>query len=204
MLIDFSVVAAALNALEVCRIGNKPVVIGVTGFSAEQCTTIEQAAKDIPVLFAPNMSLGVNLCLRALQQISQMLSQLASSEVFAEVDIIEKHHRYKVDSLLELHLRISKLIAEQLGLPPQAIVTQQQNMPIPRDHNTLAVHSLRAGHTVGEHTVVYTLEGERIELTHRTFSRRAYASGALCAATVLHDCQPGLYDMQAVIDASLV
>lgn len=204
VLIDFSTPESALLAMEKCHRGKKPIVIGVTGFSEEALARIDKAAAAIPVLLAPNMSLGVNLCMRLIQQLSYDLARLAQANVSAEIDILDSHHRHKVDFPSGTALKIGQLIAKQLGLDPEhALVINPQDMPIPRHHQVLGVHSIRAGNTVGEHTVVYTFEGERIEIKHCAFNRNAYASGAIYAALLLKGRQPGMYDMQTVIDAGL-
>ncbi|MGU9978189.1 MAG: 4-hydroxy-tetrahydrodipicolinate reductase [Candidatus Oxydemutatoraceae bacterium WSBS_2016_MAG_OTU14] len=202
VLIDFSVVPAVLKSVQVCQQGQKPMVIGVTGFSEQQRAVIEKAARDIPVLFAPNMSLGINLCLRLLKQLSKTLLGLEQTNVYAEIDILDNHHHHKVDSPSGTALKMSEIINQQ-GQNKKKVVSNNKDIPVPRDHNTIAIHSMRAGDTVGEHTVSYTLAGERIEITHRAFTREAYANGAICAALTMHEHKAGLYDMQTVVDANL-
>ena len=195
VLIDFSRPDATLNALSVCESSGKAMVIGTTGFSDDELEVINQASKDIPIVFAPNMSIGVNLTLKLLETSAKVIGPDSS------IEIIEAHHRYKVDSPSGTALKMGEVVANALGRDlSECAIYGREGIEEPRDINTIGFSSIRGGDVVGEHTVVFFMEGERVEITHKASSRMIYANGAVRAANWLHNKPNGLYSMQDVLD----
>ncbi|CAK0757467.1 4-hydroxy-tetrahydrodipicolinate reductase [Gammaproteobacteria bacterium] len=194
VLVDFTRPEPSLSALAACRTAGRAMVIGTTGFNAAQQATIAAAAQEIPVVLSPNMSVGVNLCFRLLDLAAQVLGD----EV--DVEIIEAHHRLKVDAPSGTALRMGEVVAAALGrdLRQCAIYGREGHTGI-REHATIGFSTIRAGDIVGEHTVMFASAGERIEITHRASSRMTFAAGAMRAAVWLAGQSPGLYDMQDVL-----
>jgi len=194
VLIDFTRPVPAMGHLELCQASGKRMVIGTTGFSAEEKQLIENAAKSIPVLMAPNMSIGVNVCFSLLAKAAQALGD------DVDIEIIEAHHRHKVDAPSGTALGMGEVIARTLGrdLDDCAIYGREGNTG-ERDRKTIGFSTIRAGDIVGEHTVMFASEGERIEISHKATSRANFAGGAMRAAKWLSDKQPGLYSMQDVL-----
>jgi len=169
-------------------------VIGTTGFSDEQKQQIEVASADIGIVFAPNMSVGVNLCLRLLDVAARVLGD----EV--DIEVIEAHHRHKVDAPSGTALRMGEVVAEALGRNlKDCAVYGREGLTGARDRNTIGFETIRAGDIVGEHTVMFAAEGERVEITHKASSRMTFASGAVRAAGWVMSQPAGLYDMQDVL-----
>ncbi len=195
VLIDFTLVEPCLQHLDYCRRHNKMVVIGTTGFDEKQKKIIHQASKDIGIVFAPNMSVGVNLCFNLLEKMSKILGE------DSDIEIIETHHRNKLDAPSGTALKLGEVIAGTLGRDLQeCAVYGRQGLSAVRDPKTIGFATVRAGDVVGDHTVIFASEGERVELTHKSSSRMTYAKGALRAAAWLADQSAGLYDMQDVLD----
>lgn len=193
-LVDFTLVDSALENLRFCRANNKGIVIGTTGFNEQQQLEIKAAGSDIPVVWAPNMSVGVNLCFALLEQAAAVLGDQA------DIEIMETHHRHKLDSPSGTAIRMGEVIANTLGRDlEQCAVYGRQGVSEPRDRNTIGFATTRAGDVVGEHTVLFASEGERVEITHKASSRQTFAKGALRAATWLKDQPSGFYDMQDVL-----
>ena len=193
-LVDFTLVDSALENLRFCRVNNKGIVIGTTGFNEQQQLEIKAAGSDIPVVWAPNMSVGVNLCFALLEQAAAVLGDQA------DIEIMETHHRHKLDSPSGTAIRMGEVIANTLGRDlEQCAVYGRQGVSEPRDRNTIGFATTRAGDVVGEHTVLFASEGERVEITHKASSRQTFAKGALRAATWLKDQPSGFYDMQDVL-----
>ena len=195
VLIDFSRPEASLNALAVCKDAGKAMVIGTTGFTDSELELIGQASKEIPIVFAPNMSVGVNLTLKILETSAKVIGPDSS------IEIIEAHHRYKVDSPSGTALKMGEVIANALGRDlSECAVYGREGIEEPRDMNTIGFSSIRGGDVVGEHTVAFFMDGERVEITHKASSRMIYANGAVRAANWLFDKPSGLYSMQDVLD----
>ena len=195
VLIDFSRPEASLNALAVCKDAGKAMVIGTTGFTDSELELIGQASKEIPIVFAPNMSVGVNLTLKILETSAKVIGPDSS------IEIIEAHHRYKVDSPSGTALKMGEVIANALGRDlSECAVYGREGIEEPRDMNTIGFSSIRGGDVVGEHTVAFFMEGERVEITHKASSRMIYANGAVRAANWLSDKSSGLYSMQDVLE----
>ncbi len=194
ILIDFTRPAATLTHLALCQVAGKALVIGTTGFSVEQKTAIAQAAETIPIVFAPNMSVGVNLCFKLLEMAAQVLSD------DVDIEILEAHHRHKVDAPSGTALAMGQVIARTLGRDlAQCAVYGRQGATGERDRSTIGFATVRAGDIVGEHTVLFADVGERIEITHRASNRMTFAKGAIRAAAWLAGRGPGLYVMQDVL-----
>ncbi len=197
VLIDFSSPEASLNCLDVCCETGIPMVIGTTGYDAAQLKRIEGAARKIPICLAANFSTGVNLCLQLLHTAATVLGQNV------DIEIVEAHHRHKVDAPSGTALAMGREIAQALGGEPEQLFRfVRQGITGPREAGTIGFAVIRAGDIVGEHQVIFATEGERIEITHKASSRQAFARGAVRAARWLRDQQPGLYDMRDVLGLS--
>lgn len=194
VLVDFSRPEAALAALETCRAAHKAVVIGTTGFSADQKTAIAAAAREIPVCWSANYSVGVNVCFKLLEIAAKTLGE------GYDVEIVEAHHRHKVDAPSGTALRMGEIVAAALGRRlDEVAVYGRQGQVGARDGQTIGFASVRGGDVVGDHTVMFLGEGERLEIAHRATSRGNFARGALRAAAWLRGRPPGLYDMRNVL-----
>lgn len=194
VLIDFTSPAATLDHLAICRAAGASVVIGTTGFSDEEREQISAAAKDISIVFAPNMSVGVNLCFKLLDMAARVLGDTV------DIEIIEAHHRYKVDAPSGTALRMGEVVANALGRDlKECAVYGREGQTGERDRNTIGFATVRAGDVVGDHTVLFADIGERIEITHKASSRMTFANGAARAAAWLCSKETGLYDMQDVL-----
>ena len=194
VLIDFTRPEASLDYIEICRQASKAIVIGTTGYSEAQKAIINAAAREIPIVFAPNMSVGVNLSLKLLELAAKVMGG------YTDIEIIEAHHRHKIDAPSGTALRMGEVVANALGrdLKTCASYGREGNTGA-RDRTTIGFSTIRAGDIVGEHTVMFADEGERLEITHKASSRMTFANGAVRAAHWLADKQPGLYDMQDVL-----
>ena len=194
VLVDFSVPAATLRLLEECVRHKKGMVIGTTGFDAEGIDRIAEAAKNIPIVMAPNMSVGVNVTFKLIEAAAKALGDDADVEVF------EAHHRHKVDAPSGTAVRIGEILAQALGRDLSAdAVYGREGITGERDTRTIGFHSLRAGDIVGEHTVTFAAPGERLEITHRAHSRMNFAIGALRAVRYVAARDTGLFDVADVL-----
>ena len=197
ILIDFTSIESSLSNLQICKDNNKKIIIGTTGFSESQKQIIQSSASDIAVVFAPNMSVGVNLCLKLLQTAAEVLGDSV------DIEIIEAHHRHKVDAPSGTALRMGEVVAETLGWDlNDCAVYGREGQTGERERKTIGFETIRAGDIVGEHTVMFADIGERIEITHKASSRMTFAKGAIRAALWLKDHDKGLYDMQDVLGLS--
>ena len=194
VLIDFTRPEPTLANLEICRQAGRRAVIGTTGFSEQEKAQIKAAAQDIGVVFAPNMSVGVNLCLKLLDVAARVLGD----EV--DIEVIEAHHRHKVDAPSGTALRMGEVVAEALGRDlKDCAVYGREGHTGERDRKTIGFETIRAGDIVGDHTVLFAGTGERIEITHKASSRMTFANGAIRAASWLTGQKTGLYDMRDVL-----
>lgn len=194
VVIDFTLPEVTMEYLAMCQQAGKAIVIGTTGFNEAQKAIIAQTAEHIPVVFAPNMSVGVNLSLKLLALAAQVLGD------DVDVEIIEAHHRHKLDAPSGTALRMGEVIAEVLGRDlHQHAIYGREGRTEERDRRTIGFSTIRAGDIVGEHTVMFADEGERIEITHKATSRMTFAKGAVRAAVWLADKPATLYDMQDVL-----
>jgi 4-hydroxy-tetrahydrodipicolinate reductase len=197
VLIDFTRPDTSIELIEQCRRAGKKVVIGTTGYSDAQRAMINQAAEDIAIVLAPNFSVGVNLSLKLLEMAAKVMGD------YTDIEIIEAHHRHKIDAPSGTALRMGEVIAHTLGrnLADCAIYGREGNTG-ERNRNTIGFSTIRAGDIVGEHTVMFADDGERLEITHKASSRMTFANGAVRAAVWLADKKSGLYDMQNVLGLS--
>jgi 4-hydroxy-tetrahydrodipicolinate reductase len=194
VLVDFTRPEASLVYLDACRKAGKKMVIGTTGFDEAGKQRIAAAARQTAIVFAPNMSVGVNLCFKLLD----MAARVLGDEV--DVEIIEAHHRYKVDAPSGTALRMGEVVAAALGRELQEVaVYGRQGVTGERSRQTIGFATLRGGDIVGDHTVLFAGEGERVEITHKASSRMTFAKGALRAAAWLTGQETGLFDMQDVL-----
>lgn len=194
VLIDFTRPEASLAHLSLCLARGVRAVIGTTGMTALQKACLAETAAAIPVVFAPNMSVGVNLCLKLLEVASRVMGD------DCDIEILEAHHRHKVDAPSGTALRMGEVVAQALGrnLNEVAVYGREGQTGV-RGRQTIGFATVRAGDVVGEHAVWFATEGERVEIVHKASSRMTFARGALRAARWLMDQPPGLYDMQAVL-----
>ncbi len=194
VLIDFTRPDGTLHHLEICRQLGVNMVIGTTGFSAQQKAQLGAAAQQIGIVFAPNMSVGVNLTFKLLEMASRVLSH------GYDIEIIEAHHRHKVDAPSGTALGMGEVIAKTLGRDlSQCAVYGREGVTGERDPSTIGFATVRGGDIVGDHTVLFAGTGERIEITHKASSRATFAMGALRAARFLQSNAAGMYDMQDVL-----
>lgn len=194
-LIDFTRPEGTMNHLTVCRKLGVSMVIGTTGLDAQQKAQLGAAAQDIGIVFAPNMSVGVNLVFKLLETASRVLSH------GYDIEIIEAHHRHKVDAPSGTALGLGEVVARTLGRDlAQCAVYGREGVTGERDPSTIGFATVRGGDIVGDHTVLYAGIGERIEITHKASSRATFALGALRAARYLKAHPAGLYDMQDVLE----
>lgn len=195
VLIDFTRPEGTLRHLDICRRLGVNMVVGTTGLDAQQKAQLGLAAQDIGIVFAPNMSVGVNLVFKLLETASRVLSQ------GYDIEIIEAHHRHKVDAPSGTALGMGEVVARTLGRDlAQCAVYGREGVTGERDPSTIGFATVRGGDIVGEHTVLYAGTGERVEITHKASSRATFAQGALRAARYLQGRPAGLYDMQDVLE----
>ncbi len=180
LVIDFTQSKASTEHARICAARKVALVIGSTGFSAEERSQVAGYAKKAPIVLAPNMSVGVNLMIRVAGDLARVLGD------GFDVEILEAHHRMKKDAPSGTALRLAEEVAASLGRTPS-------------EFREIGIQALRGGDVVGDHTVYFLGEGERIELTHRATSRDQFGKGALRAARWVVDQPPGLYDMQDVL-----
>jgi 4-hydroxy-tetrahydrodipicolinate reductase len=194
VLIDFTRPESTLANLEICRRAGRRMVIGTTGLNEEQKESIAAAARDIAIVFAPNMSVGVNLCFTLLDIAARVLGD------DVDIEVIEAHHRHKVDAPSGTALRMGEVVADALGRDLKTCaVYGREGHTGERDSRTIGFETIRAGDIVGDHTVLFAGSGERVEITHKASSRMTFANGALRAAAWLMHQDTGLYDMQDVL-----
>jgi 4-hydroxy-tetrahydrodipicolinate reductase len=194
-LIDFTRPEGTLAHLQVCRELGVKAVIGTTGFTEAQKVEIAEIAKDIAIVMAPNMSVGVNVTLKLLQMAAQAMS------TGYDIEIIEAHHRHKVDAPSGTALKMGEVIADAIGRDlKECAVYERYGHTGERDPSTIGFSTIRGGDIVGDHTVLFAGIGERIEVTHKSSSRSTYAQGSLRAVRYLATQQRGLFDMFDVLN----
>ncbi len=193
-LIDFTRPEGTLAHLAVCRELGVKMVIGTTGFTPEQKAEIEAASKDIAIMMAPNMSVGVNVVLRLLDMAARALNE------GYDIEVIEAHHRHKVDAPSGTALKMGEVVAAALGRDlADCAVYGREGVTGERDPSTIGFATVRGGDIVGDHTVLFAGIGERIEITHKSSSRSTYAQGSLRAVRFLAGQPRGLFDMNDVL-----
>lgn len=193
-LIDFTRPEGTREHLAICRRHKVAMVIGTTGIDEQGKQAIADAAKEIPVVFAPNMSVGVNVVFKLLDTASRILAE------GYDVEIVEAHHKHKIDAPSGTALRMGEVVAQALGRDlKQCAVYGREGVTGERDATTIGFATVRGGDIVGDHTVMYCGIGERVEISHKAGSRMPYALGSMRAARFLEGRQNGLYDMQDVL-----
>lgn len=194
VLIDFTRPEVTQVNLKTCLAAGKKIVIGTTGFTDEQKKCINDASQQIGIVFAPNMSVGVNLCFKLLDIAARIMGE------YTDIEVIEAHHRHKVDAPSGTALRMGEVVATALGrdLKSFAVYGREGNTG-ERDRKTIGFETIRAGDIVGEHTVMFADIGERVEITHKASSRMTFANGAVRAAGWIMQHDSGLFDMQDVL-----
>ncbi len=194
VLIDFTRPEGTLAQLAFCRELEVAAVIGTTGFSEAQKAEIAEIARHIPIVFAPNMSVGVNVTLKLLELAAKALA------TGYDIEIIEAHHRHKVDAPSGTALKMGEVIASALGRDlADCAVYAREGVTGERDPSSIGFATIRGGDIVGDHTVLFAGTGERIEITHKSASRVTYAQGSLRAARFLRGRKSGLFDMADVL-----
>lgn len=194
VLIDFTVPAATLANIDVCSAAGVAMVIGTTGFSAEEQARIDAAASKIAICKASNFSTGVNVCFKLLDMAARVLGD------DVDVEIYEAHHRHKIDAPSGTALSMGQVVADALGRDLQKVaVYGREGQTGARDRQTIGFATVRAGDVVGDHTVTFAAEGERVEITHKASSRMSFGRGAVRAAGWLAEQPPGMYDMRDVL-----
>mgnify|MGYP003572278837 CR=1 FL=1 len=194
IMIDFTLAEACLPNVRLASEQGIPSVLGATGLSEEQVTELEALAQKAPIVYAPNMSVGVNLLFKFTGEVAAVLG------LDYNVEIVEIHHNQKKDSPSGTAVRLAERAAESLGLDYNKDVAHgREGMVGTRPRAEIGIHALRGGDVVGEHTVSFVGQGERIELTHKAHNRDNFARGALIAARFAAKAAPGLYDMQDVL-----
>jgi len=194
VVIDFTSVVSTLGNLRKCADMKKAMVTGTTGFGEDDLKEIQAIARGIPCVFAPNMSVGINLLFKILRDVARTLGEEY------DVEIIEAHHRLKKDAPSGTALKLAQVVADALGLDlEEAAVYARKGMIGERKKKEIGIQTVRAGDIVGEHTVLFGGTGERIEITHRASSRDTFAKGAIRAALWVYGREPGLYDMLDVL-----
>jgi 4-hydroxy-tetrahydrodipicolinate reductase len=195
VLVDFTRPEATLDYLAVCIASGKSMVIGTTGFDDAGLQMIKDAGTKIPVVFAPNMSVGINLSLKLLEMAAKVIGEES------DIEIVEAHHRHKVDAPSGTALKMGEVVANALGRDlSKCAVYGREGIEKPRDRQTIGFSTIRGGDVVGEHTVSFFMEGERVEITHKASSRMTFANGAIRASAWLQGKPAGLYSMQDILD----
>ncbi len=193
--IDFTVHHFTSDVIDAAIASKTPLVIGTTGHSDEEKAKIIEASKTLPIVFAPNFSVGVN----TLFWLTRKAAQILGNDTF-DIEVTEMHHRHKIDAPSGTARRLLEILNEETNTSYEDDVTHGRVGNIgARPSREIGMHSLRGGDVVGDHTVMFAADGERVELTHKASSRMTFASGAVRAAIWLQDQPAGLYDMQDVL-----
>ena len=194
VLIDFTRPQGTLVHLELCRQAGVGMVIGTTGFEADGKAAIAAAARDIPVVFAPNMAVGVNVVFKLLDMAARIMNQ------GYDIEVVEAHHRMKINAPSGTALRMGEVVAAALGRDlEECAIYGREGVTGERDPSTIGFATVRGGDIVGDHTVMFCGIGERVEITHKASSRMPYALGSLRAARFMAGRKNGLFDMQDVL-----
>lgn len=197
VLIDFTIAAATATNIEVCRRHGKKMVIGTTGLSSEQQAQLDAAAHYIAIVFAPNYAIGVNVTFK----LAEIAAAILGDDV--DIEITEAHHRHKVDAPSGTAIGLGESVAKALGRKLSEVSAHgRSGVTGERDRRQIGFHSIRAGEIVGDHTVLFATEGERLELTHRAQTRFNFADGALRAAEWVTTREAGRFDMHDVLGLS--
>lgn len=193
-LIDFTTPELLSANLDWCVANQVPAVIGTTGLNAEQKSLIEHAAQTIPVVFAPNMSVGVNVMQRLIRLAAELVGE------HSDIEVIEAHHRHKKDAPSGTAVRLGEVLADSMGWDlDEVAVYGREGITGERPHRQIGFETIRAGDVFGDHTVLFAADGERIEITHKASSRMTFAKGAVRALAWLKGRPAGLYGMDDVL-----
>jgi 4-hydroxy-tetrahydrodipicolinate reductase len=193
VVIDFSLPAGTLHLAGQCAERGLPLVVGTTGFEPEQRRTLERAAEKIALLISPNLSRAVNLLMRLAGEAARALGDAA------DIEIVERHHHFKADAPSGTALRLAEIVGRAVGSGPDRFVHGRHGQVGQRTRGEIGLHALRTGDNPGEHTVVFGLMGECLELSHRALNRDGFALGALDAARFLAGKAPRLYTMDDLL-----
>ncbi|MGF1699670.1 4-hydroxy-tetrahydrodipicolinate reductase [Photobacterium makurazakiensis] len=194
VLIDFTAPAATLANIKICQQHGKKVVIGTTGFTEEERVIIDQAAKATPIVMAPNYSVGVNLVFKLLEKAAKVMGD------YCDIEVIEAHHRHKVDAPSGTAIGMGEAIAGAMGNELSDVaVYAREGITGERSRDEIGFATIRAGDIVGEHTAMFADIGERVEITHKATDRMTFANGAVRAAVWLNNKQSGFYTMHDVL-----
>jgi len=194
VLIDFTAPEATMQNIAVCKAAGKKIVIGTTGLTDDQKKDLTAAAEDMAIVFAPNYSVGVNLCLNLLRMASKVMGD------DSDIEVIEMHHKHKVDAPSGTALRMGEVVAETMGWDLNEVACYgREGQTGARPHKQIGFETIRGGDVVGDHTVMFATEGERVEITHKAQSRMTFAKGAVRAAVWVNEKDSGLFDMSDVL-----
>ena len=194
VIIDFTAPSNTLTNLELCRTHGKSIVIGTTGFSEEERELIDAVAKEIPVVMAPNYSVGVNLVFKLLEKAAKVMGE------YCDIEIVEAHHRHKVDAPSGTAIGMGEAIAGAMGNKLKDVaVYSREGITGERTKDEIGFATIRAGDIVGEHTAMFADIGERVEITHKATDRMTFANGAVKAAVWLNNKPAGFYTMTDVL-----
>lgn len=194
VIIDFTAPASTLANLELCKQHQKKIVIGTTGFSEEEKVLIDEAAKEIPLVLAPNYSVGVNLVFKLLEKAAKVMGD------YCDIEIVEAHHRHKVDAPSGTAIGMGEAIASAMGNNLNDVaVYAREGITGERTADEIGFATIRAGDIVGEHTAMFADIGERVEITHKATDRMTFANGAVKAAIWLNEKPAGFYTMTEVL-----
>ena len=193
--IDFTIHKFTRELLDAALKNGTHLVIGTTGHTDEERAAIREAGKTLPIVYAPNFSVGVNTLFWLTRKAAQILSQ----DRF-DIEVTEMHHRHKIDAPSGTARRLLEILNEETGTSYEDDIAHGRFGNVgPRPPREIGMHTLRGGDVVGDHTVMFAADGERVELTHKASSRMTFAAGAVRAAVWLYDKPPGIYDMQDVL-----
>ncbi|HIF50496.1 MAG TPA: 4-hydroxy-tetrahydrodipicolinate reductase [Thiotrichaceae bacterium] len=195
VIIDFTLATSLSANIRKCISSEIKMVIGTTGLTQDDHGLIDFASNNISIVFAPNMSIGVNLCFKLLEMAAKVIGE------DTDIEIIEAHHRHKKDAPSGTALHMGEVVAHTLGRNLKEVaVYGREGITGERDRKTIGFETIRAGDIVGDHTVMFVADGERVEITHKASSRKTFANGAVRAAQWLSDKDKGLFDMQDVLN----
>ena len=194
VVIDFTAPAVTMENIRICKEAGKSIVIGTTGLTDEQKAEMQKAAKETKIVFAPNYSVGVNLCLNLLRMAASVMGD------DSDIEVIEMHHRHKVDAPSGTALRMGEVVAETMGWDLNEVAEYgREGQTGARPHKQIGFETIRGGDVVGDHTVMFATDGERVEITHKAQSRMTFAKGAVRAALWISQQENGIYDMSDVL-----